>query len=92
VLGLTLGAYMTVRCTGGTYVPWKFDGTAYPLPSGGAPPPNDGDFYWHELFQVKTPTQQKTTAYAAPIGSAGLSADKSPILERLWTKALAEWT
>jgi hypothetical protein len=93
VLGLTLGAYMTVRCTGsGTYIPWKFDGTAYPLPSAGNPPPNDGDFYWHELFKIAPTAQQRTTAYATPIGSGALPADKWPILERLWTKALGEWT
>jgi hypothetical protein len=91
VLGLTLGSYMTVRCTGGAYTPWKFDGTAYPLPSVGNPPPNDGDFYWHELFKVST-AQQKATGYATPIGTGALAADQSPILSRLWTKALGEWT
>jgi membrane-associated phospholipid phosphatase len=92
VLGLTLGAYMTVRCTGsGKYIPWKFDGTAYPLPSAGNPPPNDGDFYWRELFKVEPTAEQKATGYATPLASSGLSADQSPILEKLWTKALEEW-
>jgi membrane-associated phospholipid phosphatase len=92
VLGLTLATYMTVRCTGsGQYMPWKFDGTAYPLPSANKPPPNDGDFYWRELFKVEPTIEQKTTGYATPLASTGLSADKSPILEKLWTKALEEW-
>jgi hypothetical protein len=82
---------MTVRCTGtGTYDAWKFDGTAYPLPSAGNPPPDDGDFYWRSLFDV-APVQQKTTAYATKLATAGLAADQSPVLHRLWTKALDEW-
>jgi membrane-associated phospholipid phosphatase len=92
VLGLTLGSYMTLRCTGsGTYTPWKFDGTAYPLPSAQKPPPDDGDFYWHSLFNVMS-ASQTVTAYATKLSNTGLSADRSPILNRLWTKALSEWT
>jgi membrane-associated phospholipid phosphatase len=93
VLGLTLGTYLTLRCTGsGQYTAWKFDGTTYPQPSAGNPPPNDGDFHWRELFQITPSAQQKSTAYATPIGTGGLSADKSPVLEVLWNKALSEWT
>jgi hypothetical protein len=41
---------------------------------------------------VKSPIQQKPTSYATPLTSTGQSADKSPILEKLWTKAKEEWT
>jgi membrane-associated phospholipid phosphatase len=92
VLGLTLGTYMTLRCMGaGTYTGWQFDGNAYPVPSSGNPPPDDGDFYWHALYNVTSAAQTPTT-YATKLSSSGLPADQSPILNRLWTKALGEWT
>jgi hypothetical protein len=92
VLGLTLGAYLVARCAAsGTYTPWQFDGTAYPLPSAGNPPPRDGDFYWRDLFDTGPTGGQKPTPYAIRLSSTALPADHSPILGKLWAKAREEW-
>ena len=40
--------------------PGSFDGTQYPDPTAGNPPPDDGDFYWTDLYDVATLSQ--TTA------------------------------
>ena len=61
-------------------------------PMTGQPVKEIGDFYWRSLFNVTSAAQQVTTYATKLSGSAGLSADQSPILRRLWTKALAEWT
>ena len=94
VLGLTLGQYFVNRCTKvTTYDAYAFDGTAFPEPSGGQQPPDDGDFYWDTLFDVPT-LSQTPTAYATLVGAqaGALPVASNLILQWLWGQAVGEWT
>jgi membrane-associated phospholipid phosphatase len=90
VLGLTLGQYFVNRCSGAAgYRAWRFEGENYP---------DDGDFIWHDLYDVTT---EKLTSMP---GASGYSVEyeandqainpqhKSYVLAWLWDKAKAEWT
>jgi hypothetical protein len=97
VLGLTLGQYFVNRCTNQpNYTAWVFDGTQYPDPTVGNPPPYDGDFYWTELYNVATPGQTQAGPAGAPyvyVTSAGAQNLSNPslLLNWMWTQALGEW-
>ena len=79
VLGLTLADYFVALCTGSGFDDWEFDGTAYPASQD-----------WDGRDQYDTNTGARTaTAYAKK--GASRTAAKSPPLEWLWKKALAEW-
>jgi membrane-associated phospholipid phosphatase len=90
VLGLTLGRYFVNRCSGAAgYRAWRFEGTKYP---------QDGDFIWHELYDVAGETLRaipNATGYSVPDGPNNQVIDPSKqsyVLTWLWNKAKSEWT
>jgi hypothetical protein len=92
LLGLTLGQYFVTRCTGTTtYLAWGFDGTEFPNPSDGKPPPDDGDFYWTSLYDPAA-AKQIETDYAIKRGSQTMRPKQSAILAWLWDAAKGEWS
>ncbi|WP_084020851.1 phosphatase PAP2 family protein [Microvirga flocculans] len=90
-LGLTLGQYFVNLCrNAGTYEAYQFESMQFPDPTAGGAPPNDGDFYWSELFDETIPgPKQPLPAYVISNGAQGLS--PSPLLTWLWDKAKREW-
>jgi membrane-associated phospholipid phosphatase len=92
VLGMTLGRYFVQRCRRKTtYNAWGFDSSLFPDPTAGKPPPDDGDFYWSELFDVVA-DNQLATPYSILRSSETIAATpvQSP-LRWLWQKARSEW-
>jgi hypothetical protein len=88
VLGMTLGHYLVCRCNGdGRYEAHLFDGTTFP---------DTGDFVWTEIYDhTKVPPQDnpfKRPVYVTAIGDENISGDRSPMLQKLWRRAKAEWT
>jgi hypothetical protein len=83
LLGLTLGEYFVARCKSGgagSYDAWGFHG-----------PDHAGttDFDGTALYDWSTGTRIATTAYGNLFGA--VTVKKSPILNWLWSEALAEW-
>jgi hypothetical protein len=92
-IGLALGQYFAARCMGATtYQAWGFDGPSFPSLSAGNLPPEDGDFYWSELYHETAPAQT-ATAYAIMRSNETIAAmPANSILPWLWNRARAEWT
>ncbi|NBJ11138.1 phosphatase PAP2 family protein [Microvirga arsenatis] len=90
-LGLTLGQYFLNLCRNtGSYQAFTFDSAQFPDPTAGGAPPNDGDFYWSELFDETVPgPKQPLPGYIASVGAQVQS--PSPSLVWLWGKAKSEW-
>ena len=83
-LGLTLGEYLVRRCRGSDkYDAWSFDGSIFP---------SDQDFFWTDLFDASQSTQLEQTTYGVSKTASSLTLGaRSPVLERLWRNASAEW-
>ena len=96
LLGLTLGQYLVNRCTRPqsqtSYESWRFDGRKYPVPGNQKEPPDDGDFYWHQMYDVEIQDQLETAYATKRSDETTMPHDKSPILTKLWNKAKAEWS
>ena len=95
--GLTLGQYFVNCCQAAPqqYAAWTFDGPAFPDPTMGAPPPNDGDFYWTELFNftaARRCTAQPNADGVREIQGPNSNVNPSSLLHWLWKQALGEWT
>jgi membrane-associated phospholipid phosphatase len=91
-LGLTLGQYFVSLCQNtGAYNAFEFNSAQFPDPTANGAPPNDGDFYWSELFDETIPgPKQPLPAYIISRGQQVHS--PSPALGWLWDKAKREWS
>jgi hypothetical protein len=90
-LGLRLGRFFWKRCTapnaGADFWTYEFDGSAYPVPSGGLTPPDDGDFYWEAIWDALF--AGGSVPYINYIESRLVH--RSDLLRWLWRKARDEW-
>ena len=92
LLGLTLGAYFVARCQDPSpkYDAYEFDGTKFPLTTGG--PLADGDFYWTQYYDPAVGGGGQLAPGPFVTRTPGLGMQKNDLLNWVWKKALAEWS